>query len=240
MDETSSRVDAVDEPVDREEFRDSEAWKRRDLKARVLRFILRRRVRLPGWHEQALGVLAAAEADGVRVLEAALPAIGDAKLRRIFLKHIEDEKRHTAGFTAFARKYDAAIPVHVSQPISTNVLEFFGFLEITELRGEQMIKTFRGLYAKYPEVQAFMDTVIRDERYHASYLHNQLETWASQGLAKEVAAARRAAGRIDSRGFRAQLLAFVMGLPRLLAYEIRSLPSTLFGRSGGSAVSSSK
>ena len=240
MEEAPSRVDAVDEPADRAELRESEAWNRRDLKARVLRFILLRRARLPGWHEQALGVLAAAEADGVRVLEAALPAIGDAKLRRIFLKHIEDEKRHTAGFTALSRKYNAVIPSHASQPISTNVLEFFGFLEITELRGEQMIKTYRGLYAKYPEVQAFMDTVIRDERYHASYLHAQLETWAGQGLAKEVAAARKAAGDIDSRGFRAQLLAFVLGLPRLLAYEIRSLPATLFGRSGDSAVSASK
>ena len=238
MEEATSRVDAAED--DRAELRESEGWKRRDLKARVLRFIVRRRARLPGWHEQALGVLAAAEADGVRVLEAALPAIGDAKLRRIFLKHIEDEKRHTAGFTALSRKYNAAIPAHVSQPISTNVLEFFGFLEITELRGEQMIKTYRGLYAKYPEVQAFMDTVIRDERYHASYLHAQLETWAGQGLAKEVAVARKAAGRIDSRGFRAQLLAFLLGLPRLLAYEIRSLPATLFGRSGDSAVSAPK
>jgi rubrerythrin len=237
MDRTSSPAEAPDA---REDSRESEAWKRPDLKARILRRIVRRRARLPGWHEQALGVLAAAEADGVRVLEAALPAIGDAKLRRIFLKHIEDEKRHTAGFTALAQQYRAPIPNHVSQPTSTNVLEFFAFLEITELRGEQMIKNYRGLYRKYPEVQAFMDTVIRDERYHASYLHNQLETWASQGLAKQVSAARRAADRIDSHGFRTQLLAFLLGLPRILAYEIRALPSTLFGRSGDSAVSASK
>jgi len=240
MAEVDSRVEAQDESPERAEPREAEAWKQRDLKARILRFIVGRRARLPGWHEQALGVLAAAEADGVRVLEAALPAIGDAKLRRIFLKHIEDEKRHTAGFTALARKYGVPIPAHVSQPISTNVLEFFGFLEITELRGEQMIKTYRGLYGKYPEVQAFMDTVIRDERYHASYLHAQLETWAGQGLAKEVAAARKAAYRIDSSGFRAQLLAFLGTVPRLLAHEIRSLPATLFRRSGDSAVSAPK
>lgn len=209
----------------------SDAWKKRDLKAKMLRFMVRRRSKLPGWHEEAVSVLAAAEAGGVRVLEAAVPAIGDIKLRRVMLKHIEDEKRHTQGFTDFSNELNPGktIPVYNSSSSSTNVLDFFAFLEITELRGEQMIQNYRPLYDRYPKVQEFMDTVIHDERFHASYLHAQLETWAASGLQKEVAEARRSAASIDSAGFRAQLLAFMRVIPTLLWFPIRSLPSTLRG-----------
>ncbi len=205
--------------------RKADAWKTRDLRARALRFMVRWRSRIPGWHEEAMGVLAAAEAGGVRVLEAAVPSIGDPKLRRIMLKHIEDEKRHTQGFTDFAHRMTPGkqIPVYEAQPSQTNVLDFFAFLEITELRGEQMIGNYRELYEGYPDVQAFMDTVMHDEKYHANYLHAQLETWAGEGLEKEVAQARKKARAIDGRGFRAQVGAFTRALPRIVAYEIRSL-----------------
>jgi len=186
--------------------------------------MVRQRVRLPGWHEQALGVLAKAEADGVRMLEAALPAIADSKLRRIFLKHIEDEKRHTQGFTDLYRAYfpNAELPASTHTAVSTNVLEFLAFLEITEVRGEQMIENYRELYAKYPDVQAFMASVLRDERYHASYLHAQLDGLASQGLENDVRAARRAALAIDTQGFISQIFSFVRVVPRLLWHALRA------------------
>ena len=211
--------------------RTADAWKRRDAKARLLAFMVRQRARLPGWHEEALGVLARAEADGVRLLEAALPAISDSKLRRIFLSHIEDEKRHTQGFTDLYRTYfpNAELPVATHTAVSTNVLDFLAFLEISEVRGEQMIENYRELYAKYPDVQAFMASVLRDERYHASYLHAQLDGLARQGLENEVRAARRAASAIDTQGFISQVLSFVRVVPRLLLHALRapsaSLPS---------------
>ena len=221
-DESVIGVDPAESRVP-EQPRAADAWKRRDRKARMLACMVRCRSRLPGWHEEALGVLASAEADGVRVLEAALPAIGDGKLRRIFLNHIEDERRHTKGFTDLFRELfpGRTPPSPARAPISTNVLDFLAFLEITEVRGEQMIHTYHGLYAKYPKVQAFMSTVLRDERYHANYLHAQLENWAGQGLAKEVASARRAAAQIDSRGFRSQVLLFMLGIPRMLVHGLR-------------------
>jgi rubrerythrin len=210
---------------DEQSVRKADAWKTRDHRARMLHLMVRWRSRLPRWHEEAMGVLAAAEAGGVRVLEAAVPAISDAKLRRIMLKHIEDEKRHTQGFTDFANQMtpDKPIPVYPAQPSQTTVLDFFAFLEITELRGEQMIGNYRTLYEGYPEVQAFMDTVMRDEKYHANYLHVQLDNWAREGNQVEVARARQIARRIDGRGFRAQVVAFIKVIPRLLAYELRSL-----------------
>jgi rubrerythrin len=213
--------------------RESDDWKRRDYKAKMLHFMVNRRSRLPGWCEEAISVLAAAEAGGVRVLEAAIPAIADAKLRRVMLKHIEDEKRHTKGFTDFANQLNPGktIPSYDSTTSSTNVLDFFAFLEITELRGEQMIQNYRELYCDYPEIQEFMDTVIHDERFHASYLHAQLENWVETGLKEEVAAARRAAAAIDARGFRIQLLAFIRTIPRLIWYPIQSLPSKFRGSS---------
>ena len=204
--------------------RSAEAWKHRDLKARLLSFMVRCRSRLPGWHEEALGVLASAEADGVRVLEAALPAIGDAKLRRIFLSHIEDERRHTKGFTDLFREFfpQRELPTPARPKISTKVLDFIAFLEITELRGEQMIQNYHDLYQRYPKVQAFMSTVLEDERYHANYLHAQLERWASQGLADQVRTARRQAARIDARGFWRQLVSFGLGVPRLIWHALCS------------------
>ena len=212
-------------PESAHQVRAQDAWKSRDRRARMLAFMVRCRSRLPGWHEDALGVLASAEADGVRVLEAALPAISEAKLRRVYLKHIEDERRHTRGFTDLYHEYFPLreIPERARAPARFNIVAFFAFLEITEVRGEQMIQNYHGLYASYPKVQAFMSTVLRDERYHANYLHAQLESWVEQGLAKEVAAARRAAALIDARGFRTQLLQFAIGVPRLLWNELRSL-----------------
>ncbi len=212
-------------PESAHQSRAQDAWKSRDRKARMLAFMVRCRSRLPGWHEGALGVLASAEADGVRVLEAALPAISEVKLRRVYLKHIEDERRHTRGFTDLYHGYFPLreIPERVRAPARFNIVDFFAFLEITEVRGEQMIQNYHGLYASYPKVQAFMSTVLRDERYHANYLHAQLESWVEQGLAKEVAAARRAAALIDARGFRTQLLQFALGVPRLLWNELGAL-----------------
>ena len=85
-----------------------DAWKRRDLKARMLAFMVRCRSRLPGWHEEALGVLAMAEADGVRVLEAALPAIGlrDGEAEQALLRH---QLRHVPWVAAGMRPLSAAI-----------------------------------------------------------------------------------------------------------------------------------
>ena len=195
-----------------------DAWKARDWKAQALAFMVRRRSRLPGWHEEALGVLATAEGEGVRVLEAALPAVSDPKLRNLFAKHIEDEKRHTRGFTELFREYfpGRELPTPSRPQIRTNVLDFFAFLELTEVRGEQMIQNYYDLYDAYPKVQAFMATVLKDERYHANYLHAQLETWAKQGRAEEVATARRVAAHIDTQGFFGQLLSFIRIAPRLL------------------------
>ena len=212
-------------PESAHQIRAQDAWKRRDRKARMLAVMVRWRSRLPGWHEDALGVLASAEADGVRVLEAALPAISEAKLRRVYLKHIEDERRHTRGFTDLYHEYFPLreIPARARAPVRFNIVKFFAFLEITEMRGEQMIQNYHDLYAAYPNVQAFMSSVLRDERYHANYLHAQLQSWVEQGLANEVAAARRAAAQIDARGFRIQLLQFALGVPRLLWNELHSL-----------------
>jgi rubrerythrin len=224
FDEADASGDAVQSEGE-SPARAADAWKRRDRKARMLAFMVRCRSRLPGWHEEALGVLAAAEADGVRVLEAALPAIIDPKLRRVYLKHIEDERRHTRGFADlyhehFPQRGIAARPRAASR---FKLVDFFAFLEITEVRGEQMIQNYHGLYARYPKAQAFMATVLRDERYHANYLHAQLQSWAEQGMAQEVAAARRAAARVDARGFRIQLLQFALSVPRLLWNELSRL-----------------
>ena len=213
------------EPESPHHIRAADAWKRRDRKARVLAFMVRCRSRRPGWHEEALGVLASAEADGVRVLEAALPAVSDPKLRRIYLKHIEDEKRHTQGFTDLYHEHFPMGEIAARGRAGTRIkiLDFFAFLEITEVRGEQMIQNYHGLYAKYPKAQAFMSTVLCDERYHANYLHAQLQTWADQGLAAEVALARAKAAQIDARGFRTQVMQFVFGVPQLLWNELAAL-----------------
>jgi len=208
--------------------RRGDAWKRRDVKARLLEHMVRLRSGLPGWHVAALGNLAKSEAEGVRVLERALPAIRSEKLRTIFQKHIKDEHRHTAGFTDLYEKLSGKkLERSGAEPaLKMHVVGLFAYLEITELRGEEMIGNYYRLYQDYPEVQAFMQTVLRDERYHASYLHAQLEEWIRDGIGKEVARARRAAARIDTRGFLTQLAAFLGVLPRIVLWRV-------FGRGVG-------
>ena len=89
-----------------------------------------------------------------------------------------------------------------------DILGLFAFLEITELRGFQVLSAYRS-FADDPATLAVIDSVLADEHFHVAYSHLQLERWVKKGLATEVAAARREARRIDRRALRQQVASFV-------------------------------
>ena len=65
----------------------------RDSRARVIAQLMRWRARIPGWDVDALRTLTSTEADGVAMVSAVLPAIGDERLRKLVQQHLADEQR---------------------------------------------------------------------------------------------------------------------------------------------------
>ena len=199
----------------------------RDLQSRVVAFMIRRASRLPDWRLQTMEVLVQSETEGIRMLEAARPAISDPRLRRQLDQHLIDERRHASGF---AERFEslqkeagldprpAAAPR--AQQMQFNVMEMIAYLEIQELRGGQVLEVYRDLFDGDEVSIAFIESVVTDEKFHASYTHRQLERWIDEGLANEVAAARRLAKKIDRGAFWAQARGFIALCPRLLLRSI--------------------
>lgn len=198
-----------------------------DPRARVLARLIRWRSRLPGWRLETLGVLAATEADGVAMLDAAIPHVDDPELRELLSQHVHDESRHARAFAERLAELEAETgvrrralpPAHSAGELST--MEFLAYLEINEARAAQVLDVYRELFAGDPSTLRILDGVVEDERFHQAYTCEQLERWSREGLADEVARARRWARRVDRQAFRSQLLAFLGVAPRLLLHAIR-------------------
>ena len=101
-----------------------------------------------------------------------------------------------------------------------NLMQLMALFEIGEMRGFQGISVYRKAFADDPETVAVMDSVVRDEHFHCTYVHLQMERWKKQGFAKEVAAARKHAMQQDRQAFYSQIKSFIMMLPNLLLAEL--------------------
>jgi hypothetical protein len=194
-----------------------------DKYAKLIGFLVRWRSRLPGWRVATMGVLTTSEREGVILLEAAVAGITDRRLRKLFSKHLVDERRHTAGFHALFDKLQIEAgnepgPPPPARPMSEkfSVIGLMAYLEVQELRGEQMMRVYRGLFEGDEESVAFIDSVLSDEHFHATYTHLQLERWVKEGLGNEVRAARAEARAVDRKAFGIQVARFLRVMPRLL------------------------
>ena len=194
-----------------------------DTYAKIIAFFVNWRSRLPGWRTDTMGVLTTSEREGVILLEAALAGIGDRRLRKLFNKHLVDERRHTAGFHALFDKLQIrdgktpqAPPTARPMAKKMSLIELIAYLEVQELRGEQLMRVYRTLFAGDEEATGFIDSVLRDEKFHATYTHLQLERWIEEGLGDEVRRARSEARAVDRQAFWAQVFRFLRVMPRLI------------------------
>jgi rubrerythrin len=194
----------------------------RDSRARVIAQLMRWRARIPGWDVDALRTLTSTEADGVAMVSAVLPAIGDERLRKLVQQHLADEQRHVDAFGERLANVESErgidpVAVHPAETIgSLNVIEFMAYLELGELRAYQCLENYRDLFEGDVKTCEVIDSVMRDEQFHCAYSHDQLERWATEGFEDEIEAARKWADDIDTSAFRNQCLSFVSMLPRII------------------------
>ena len=160
-------------------------------------------------HRRARKLLrfAETEADGGRDISRAAELTGDPLLRRLYLRHADDELRHAALFRDRARSLLRSLPA-ASSVFEANWLTpgerglddlsvdgadeaLLAFLHLSEKAAARRFALYRQVLAHDRETQAIFDRVLEDEVFHMSYTGTQL--------------ARVAARRSPARLWRARL-----------------------------------
>jgi len=196
---------------------------RPDFCARCVLFMVRWRSRVPGWRIQTMGRLTTSELEGIMLIESAIPKVSDERMRKILERHLEDERRHAA---VFGDRYeqlqrDAGVKVEppprpVPQSRKLTILELVAYLEVQEGRAIALLESYADLYEGDDATVTHIRRNIKDEKFHATWTHLQLERWIKEGLDEEVRLARAEARLTDRRAFWLQLFAFMRVLPSLL------------------------
>ena len=194
-----------------------------DIFARCVLFMVRWRSRVPGWRIQTMGRLTTSEIEGIRLIEGALPKVSDLRMRKILEKHLEDERRHAS---VFGERYkclqeEAGLEVQtpppaISQTKRFTILELVAYLEVQESRAIALLETYAELFEGDDKTVAHITRNIKDEKFHATWTHLQLERWIKEGLEREVKAARAEANRTDRRAFWMQFFSFIRVMPSLI------------------------
>ena len=195
---------------------------------RVLRPLHRWVWRDPHRRARKLLRFAETEADGGRDLARAAELTADPLLRRLYLRHAEDESRHAALFRARGRSLLRSLP-RVRAGFEANWLapgerglddlrvtderdqSLLAFLHLSEKAAAGRFALYREVLAHDPETQDVFADVLRDEAFHMSYTQAQLAR-----IAKERSPAQLWRGRLG-RLWKAYLraaaaLASVLGL----------------------------
>jgi bacterioferritin (cytochrome b1) len=137
------------------------------------------------------------EADGGRDLSRAAELTDDALLRRLFLRHAEDEMRHAALFRSRGTALLGALP-RAAEGFEANWLApgerglddvrvegatdetLLAFLHLSEKAAAQRFALYRQVLSHDPCTRAVFDEVLQDEAFHMSYTHSQLERVAAR------------------------------------------------------------
>lgn len=196
---------------------------RPDFRARCVLFMVRWRSRVPGWRIQTMGRLTTSELEGILLIEGAIPKVSDQRMRKILERHLEDERRHAAVFgdryeqlqRDAGRKIEPP-PRPIPQSKKMTILELVAYLEIQEGRAIALLETYADLFEGDEASVTHIRRNIKDEKFHATWTHLQLERWIKDGLEKEVRMAREEARLTDRRAFWLQFFAFLRVLPSLL------------------------
>jgi hypothetical protein len=167
------------------------------------------------------------EADGGRDLARAAELTHDALLRRLYLRHAEDEMRHAALFRSRGKAILAGLPRAASR-LEANWLApgerglddvrvegstdetLLAFLHLSEKAAAQRFALYRQVLWHDPATQGVFDEVLQDEAFHMTYTHTQLKRVAARGSRARLWKARL--GRVWKAYLRvASAIASVLG-----------------------------
>ena len=90
------------------------------------------------------------------------------------------------------------------------------YLETQESRAIALLETYADLYEGDDDSVGWIRKNIKDEIFHATWTHLQLEHWVKDGLNEEVRQARVEANLVDRRAFWIQFCSFLRVMPALV------------------------
>ena len=134
------------------------------------------------------------EADGGRDLSRAAELTSDALLRRLYLRHAEDEQKHANLFRVRGRAILAALPrsedatgfqanwfapgerglddLHVDREKEDSLL---AFLHLSEKAAARRFAVYHEVLAADPTTRDVFTEILRDEAFHMNYTYAQLK-----------------------------------------------------------------
>jgi rubrerythrin len=194
-----------------------------DIFAKIVLFMVRWRSQVPGWRIETMGRLTTSEIEGIKLIEGAIPRVSDGRMRKILAKHLDDERRHAR---VFGERYEALQreaglevqppPRVTPQTKRFNILELVAYLETQESRAIALLETYVELFEGDDASVGWLRKNIKDELFHATWTHMQLERWIKDGLGEEVRKARVEANLVDRRAFWLQFFSFLRVMPSLI------------------------
>jgi hypothetical protein len=180
------------------------------------------------------------EADGGRDLSRAAELTRDPLLRRLYLRHAEDEQRHASLFRARARTLFRGLP-RAAAGVEANWLapgerglddlrvegerddSLLAFLHLSEKAAARRFVLYREVLAHDPGTREVFDDVLDDEAFHMTYTRTQLTRVAAERTRARLWQARL--GRLWKAYLRAATaLASVLGTLLLRLQYLVILP----------------
>lgn len=198
-------------------------------------------------HRRARKLLrfAETEADGGRDLARASELTKDALLRRLYLRHAVDERRHAEMFRKRGSALLASLPASRGDTIEANWLApgerglddlrvekesdgtLLAFLHLSERAAAARFAIYERVCAPDPETQRLFTQILGDEAFHMNYTHTQLKRVCPQKHGLRLFAAR--ASRLWRGYLRiAMIVAGLMGGLVLLLQYFLVLPLFAF------------
>lgn len=129
------------------------------------------------------------EADGGRDLSRASEQTRDPRLRRLFLRHAQDELRHAGLFRARARELLRGGPLRGGFDadffapgergldgieVGGDDRALLAFLHLSEKAAAGRFALYRGVLEHDPQTARVFSDVLQDEAFHMTYTHEQL------------------------------------------------------------------
>ncbi|TMB28119.1 MAG: ferritin-like domain-containing protein [Deltaproteobacteria bacterium] len=199
----------------------------------------------PGRRALKLLRFAETEADGGRDLSRAAEVTRDPLLRRLYLRHAQDEERHAHLFRARGRELLHSLPRGGSVSFEANFFapgerglddlhvesegdeSLLAFLHLSEEAAAQRFVIYQKSLAHDPETRDLFRRILHDEAFHMSYTHAQLTRIAGPRTRRRIWQARL--GRLWKAYLRvAAALAGVIGSLILRVQYFVLLPPFVF------------
>jgi hypothetical protein len=132
------------------------------------------------------------EADGGRDLARASELTSDPRLRRLYLRHAEDEQRHAEMFRQRAIAVLVALPSRSESTFEANWLApgerglddlrvdregddgLLAFLHLSERAAAERFKIYEKALSSDRETQQLFSRILRDEEFHMDYTRREL------------------------------------------------------------------